>query len=149
MKGAHVQNACNCQCAVCWQDRAIEQDICQAHTNSYKEMTTLWEDFVCLKGEFEEWHKLNYLMGDCVQCGANQLAICCHECSVGGSREVAWRCFEQNTIGVTYENKPKKNGGLLARWMDGFTIVEVKDIIPIIGKWEQFSKSETSIFQEL
>lgn len=100
-------------------------------------MTTLWEDCVCLKGEFEEWHKLNYLKGDCVQCGVNQLAICSHECSVGGSWEVA-RCFEQDTIGVTYESKPKKSGGLVARWMDGFPIAEEKDITPIVGKWEQF-----------
>jgi len=68
----------------------------------------LWEDCVRLKGEFEEWHRLDYLMGDCVQCGMNQLAICFHECFVGGSWEVACKCFEQNIIGVTYGSKPKK-----------------------------------------
>jgi hypothetical protein len=49
-----------------------------------------------------------------------------------GSLEVA-RCFEQDTIGVTYESKPKKSGELVARWMDGFPIAKVKDITPIVG----------------
>jgi hypothetical protein len=67
----------------------------------------------------------------------NQSTICPHECSVGGSWEVA-RCFEQDTIEVTYESKPKKSGGLVAIWMDGFPIAKVKDITSIVSKWDQF-----------
>jgi len=91
----------------------------------------LWEDCGRVKGEFEECHKLDYLMGDCVQCGVNQLAICFHECFVGGSWEVACRCFEQDIIRVTYESRPKKSGGLVARWMGVFPIAKVKDITSI------------------
>ncbi len=101
-------------------------------------MITLWEDCVCLKGQFEEWHKLDYLMGYCVHCGVNQLVICFYECFVGGSWEVACRCFEQDIIGVTYESRPKKSGGLVARWMNVFPIAKVKDITSIVSKWEQF-----------
>jgi hypothetical protein len=48
----------------------MEHDICEAHIRVYKKrVTKLWEDCVCLKKEFEEWHKLDCLMGDCAKCG--------------------------------------------------------------------------------
>jgi hypothetical protein len=39
-----------------------------------------WEDCVCPKGDFEEWHKVNCLMGECVECGVGKLLICLNEC---------------------------------------------------------------------
>jgi ferredoxin-like protein FixX len=44
-------------------------------------VTKLWEDRVCPKGDFEKWHKLDYLMGECVECGVGKLAVCPNECS--------------------------------------------------------------------
>ncbi len=50
----------------------------------YKGVTKLWEDCVGLKGDFEEWHKLDYLMGECVECGVGKLSICHNECFFDG-----------------------------------------------------------------
>lgn len=70
---------------VCYHDGATEQDICATHTRVYKGVTNLWEDYVCPKCFFEEWHKLACLMGDCVDCGVAKLLICSNECSTNAS----------------------------------------------------------------
>ncbi len=108
IKGAHVSNASTCQCVVCYHDGATKQDICAAHTRVYKGVTKLWEECVCTKGEFEEWHKLACLMGDYVDCGVAKSSIYPNECSTNASWAVAWTCFEQDIIRVTDEGKPKK-----------------------------------------
>jgi len=66
----------------------------------YKGVTWLWEKCVCPKGEFEEQHGLDCFMGECAKCGVGKLSICPNECFVNGYWAVAWRCFEQDTIGV-------------------------------------------------
>ncbi len=76
-KGIYTTNECGCGCSVC--NRVLDQDFmtCQAHVKAYKGMTMLWEECLCLKLEFEEWHKLEYLMGSCHNCGLkNKLPIC-------------------------------------------------------------------------
>ncbi len=47
-------------------------------------------------------------MGECVECGVGKLSICPNECFVNGSWVMAWRCFEQNTIGGGKRKRPKK-----------------------------------------
>jgi hypothetical protein len=61
-----------------------------------------------LKEKFEKWHKLACLMGDCVDCGVAKLSIYPNECSTNAYWAIAWRCFEQDIIGVTDERRPKK-----------------------------------------
>lgn len=101
-------NACTCQCTFCSQGEVAKHDNCVAHTKMYKGVTKLWEDCACPKGDFEEWHKLDCLMGECAKCGVGKLAICPNECSAHLSWPMAWRCFEQETIVVTDEGGPKK-----------------------------------------
>ncbi len=72
----------------------------------YKGVTKVWEDCVCPKGNFEEWHKVNCLMGKCVECGVGKLSICPNECFANGSWVVAWKYFKQD-IGVVDERRPK------------------------------------------
>jgi hypothetical protein len=36
------------------------------------------------------------------------LPICFNECLADGSSAMAWRCFEQDTVGVIDERRPKK-----------------------------------------
>ncbi len=63
---------------------------------------------VCPKGELEKWHKLGCLMGECAKCGVDKLSICFNEFFANGVWAVAWRCFEQDTIGFPYEGRSKK-----------------------------------------
>jgi hypothetical protein len=52
-----------CQYVVYGQGEVMEHDTYVTHTKVYKGVTKLWEDCVCPKGQFEEWHKLDCLMG--------------------------------------------------------------------------------------
>jgi hypothetical protein len=61
---------------------------------------------VCPKGDFEEWHKVNCLMGEYVECGVGKLSIYLNECFAIGSWVVPWKYFKQN-IGVAGERRPK------------------------------------------
>jgi hypothetical protein len=63
---------------------------------------------VCPKGDFEEWHKLDCLMGECAKCGVGKLEVYPNESFIHLSWAMAWRCFEQKTIKVIDEWKPKK-----------------------------------------
>ncbi len=65
-----------------------------------------WEDCVCPKGDFEKWHKVNCLMGECVECGVGKLLICLNECFANGSWVVVWKHFKQD-IGAVDERRPK------------------------------------------
>jgi hypothetical protein len=47
-------------------------------------------------------------MGECAKCGVGKLSICPNECFVNGSWAVAWRCFEQDIIGVADEGRLEK-----------------------------------------
>ncbi len=71
-------------------------------------VTKLWENCVCPKGDFEKCHKLDYFMGECVECGVGKLAICFNKCFAHGSWAMAWRCFEQKIVWMINERKPKK-----------------------------------------
>jgi len=57
------------QYVVYGQGEIMEHDIYVTHTKVYKGVTKLWEKCVCPKGEFEEWHKLDCLMWECVERG--------------------------------------------------------------------------------
>ena len=35
---------------------------CSTHFEIYKHMRLLWMKYVCSKGEFDEWHKLEYVL---------------------------------------------------------------------------------------
>jgi hypothetical protein len=72
----------------------------------YKGVTKVWEDCVYPKGDFEEWHKVNCLMGESVECGVGKLSICPNECFANGSWVVAWKYFKQD-IGVVDERRSK------------------------------------------
>jgi len=73
-----------------------------------KGVTNLWENCECSRGEFEEWHKLECLMGDCTNYGVVKLSIYPNEYSTMLPR-LLWRCFKHDTIGVIDEGKPKKS----------------------------------------
>jgi len=61
---------------------------------------------VCPKGNFEEWHKVNCLMGECVECGVGRLSICPNECFVNGSWVVAWN-ISSKILGWQMKGDPR------------------------------------------
>ena len=55
---------------------------------------------MCSKGEFDVWHKLECLMGDCSNCGFHLLSFCPLELSVSNTFTLKWKCFKYYQVGV-------------------------------------------------
>ena len=67
---------------------------CIAGSKLYAGLTELWESIVCSKGELDEWHKRECLMGECDKCGVEKLfKFCENELQGSGSALVDWRRF--------------------------------------------------------
>jgi len=60
LQGLYVH--CLCRCMVCIGNG---EGICCIHEPTFKRTTLIWEACVCLKGEFDVWHRLECLVGDC------------------------------------------------------------------------------------
>jgi hypothetical protein len=75
MYGLHAFLKCNCACNVCINKSMVESTSCNAHNRVYKHISLLWEECVCSKGEFDQWYKLEFVMGTCKQCGIKKLLL--------------------------------------------------------------------------
>lgn len=106
LKGLHANMNCACECVVCV---GAAEGGCYAHEHIFKRITLMWEACVCPKGEFDIWHKLECLMGDCPHCGFQLLTFCPLELSSSNSFTLKWKCFEYYQVGVDARTgKPKK-----------------------------------------
>jgi hypothetical protein len=104
VKGVHSSNSCTCSCPVCYN---LSEDSCCAHLTKCDGVTKFWEQIVCPKGEADEFHKLDCLMGSCSKCGAHTLLLCPLEVS-GPSMSMKWRCFSYEVVGVNDDGEPRK-----------------------------------------
>ena len=103
--GLHALRACPCSCIVCGPSDAL----CCAHFEIYKQMTLLWMKSMCSKREFDEWHKLDSVMGACKDCGVKQLPLCLLELDSSTSTPlVKWKCFENKVVGICKESGQEK-----------------------------------------
>ena len=66
--------ACNCTCSICTHD--LDTTSCNASYHAYKTTTALCEFVLCPKLSEATFHKYNYLMGSCVDCGTKKLSLC-------------------------------------------------------------------------
>lgn len=111
-RGLHAQQGCSCRCDVCStvSEGASGDNVgCDAHHSTYKRITLLWEACLCLKSEFDEWHKLSCIMGDCENCGVDTLKLCPQELSEAEEPKLRWKQFSYVQIGMDRETgKPKK-----------------------------------------
>jgi len=76
------------------------EGICYVHEHIFKWITLIWEACVCPKGEFDVWHRLECLMGDCNMCGFHLLNICLFKLCASNSFTLKWKCFEYYQVGV-------------------------------------------------
>jgi len=59
---------------------------CKAIVELFFGVTHMWENIVCQKGEFMQWHKC-----ECDKCNVNVLSLCPKEIEGFGDHVVAWR----------------------------------------------------------
>ena len=89
-------------------EHEMESASCEASSMEFNGLTTLWEVVVCPKGEFEEWHNVKCLYGECGRCGVQKLPLCPDEEEGTDGREVEWRRF-------AYEETLSKKGKVLKK----------------------------------
>ena len=89
-------------------EHEMESASCEASSMEFNGLTTLWEAVVCPKGEFEEWHNVKCLYGECGRCGVQKLPLCPDEEEGTDGREVEWRRF-------AYEETLSKKGKVLKK----------------------------------
>jgi hypothetical protein len=68
----------SCDCGVCdmYEDGG-EGLLCSAKHLTYQSITLLWQECVCVKDVNQHWHKRACLVGECGDCGVeNLLSIC-------------------------------------------------------------------------
>jgi len=53
----------------------------------------MWHAIVCPKGEFEQWHDVKCLYGECDKCGVDKLPLCPAEVDGSDGQQVEWRRF--------------------------------------------------------
>jgi len=69
-------------------EHEMDSASCEASSMEFNGLTTLWEAVVCPKGEFEEWHNVKCLYGECGRCGVQKLPLCPDEEEGTDGREV-------------------------------------------------------------
>lgn len=107
LRGFHTSTNCACNCVVCVDEEGGVG--CHAHDRIYKHITSMWEACLCPKGEYDRWHRLECLMGDCSRCGFHFFKVCPQELLESDSFLLKWKCFEYYQVGVHAETgQPKK-----------------------------------------
>ncbi len=71
--GMHAN--CNCRCEGLCCPIGAKVGECCAYQLSFPGLTTLWNSILCPKLEGDDWHKCDYLMGECNLCGIKTLKI--------------------------------------------------------------------------
>ncbi len=82
------------RCAQCQHDC----NSCEAFAIQYDGLTEMWHAIVCPKGEFDEWHDVKCLYGECSMCGVDKLPLCPAEVDGSDGRVVEWRRFAMEEV---------------------------------------------------
>ncbi len=64
-----------CQCVLKHEREGREGEF-QALNKLYTNVVKIWEEIVCPKGQYDEWHHQECLLGNCSLCGVDSLEFC-------------------------------------------------------------------------
>ena len=107
--GIHNDQTEFCFCDICHPASSIGHDWCCAYQNMFAGLTALCHLCVCLKGEFDMWHKKRCLLGECQDCGVlKKLLFCPSELSPHSAALVKWKRFENVEVGINLDSGDPK-----------------------------------------
>jgi hypothetical protein len=66
----------------------------------FKGVTNFWQKIVCAKLEFQEWHDLDCIKGNCPNCGLKLLKIFLVEKDPEHETFLSWKCFQEVLAGT-------------------------------------------------
>ncbi len=108
-KGLNANLECQCHCDVYSSPSQSSENIFLAPSKVYKGITQFWQECVCEKSKFEEWHKWGCLIGDCENCAkVNNLPLCLIKLVGNIDYKVLWRCFETKIVGQVEDGQLRK-----------------------------------------
>jgi hypothetical protein len=93
-------------CVPCKICRPFVEAKCVANRAIAIGVKNLCDQILCLKGETNEFHKLQCIQGDCSTCGVLTLPVCPCEVDVNAEVTVPWQQFEKNMLYISSINKP-------------------------------------------
>lgn len=103
--GIHSNYGCNWE--EFYQSNNLNSFICDGSLNTYLNLTSLWESVVYPREELSKWHARECLLGECENCGVDNLPICPIEKNTLLDFPISWKHFSLETI-VTKKGKGKK-----------------------------------------
>jgi hypothetical protein len=99
-KGIYDQIGCQCDFKHIYQHEGEGgEGECQASSKLYIGITKLWEEVVCPKGLFNEWHQKECLLGECLLCGVETLEFCPCETNVNIVAFMQWQQYVMIVVG--------------------------------------------------
>ncbi len=98
---------CSCE-GICKpkMNNAVGEFSCSTHTWTYNMLTSLWSSLLCSKEQNDEFHKRDYIIGNCPMCGIKLLQVCLEELFT--SSKTQWCSISYEVIGKTYNGQDKK-----------------------------------------
>jgi hypothetical protein len=79
----------------------LSSRLCNAHWEIFERLMNLWTSILCEKGKLSIWHKHDYLLGECIQCGVKLLRVCPFEIST--KKLMKWKSFGYKVVGTIQE----------------------------------------------
>lgn len=98
-------------------------DQCEVSCIQYEGLTELWQAIVCPKGEFEQWHDVKCLYGECGKCGVDTLPLCPDEVNGSDGRVVEWRRFAMEEV-LSKKGKVMKKLNLVYKKTSSDVLIE-------------------------
>jgi hypothetical protein len=99
-KGIHDQIGCQCDCNhICQHEGEGGEGECQTSSKLYPDITKFWEEVVCPKGLFDEWHCRKCCLGECLLCNVETLEFSPFETDVNIVVFMQWQRYVMIVVG--------------------------------------------------
>jgi hypothetical protein len=109
-RGAPQDCTCECEavCSIpaCGSD-GLGQVVCQTKYHTYTSSHELWEQSLCPKPVGSDWHGLECIKGECINCGTHLIPLCDKKLDPRTSTTMKWRRFERVNVGLTKKGESK------------------------------------------
>jgi len=98
---------CSYNCEEVYQSTNLDSYVCVGNMATYPGLTTLWELVVYPCQKNSKWHARECLLGECENCGVENLPIYLVEKDALSNSSISWKQFSLKKI-VTKKGKEKK-----------------------------------------
>lgn len=107
----HNCKDCICDCSMCRPSLIdVAQSPCLATRNQLMSVRCWIEEALCPREEGKEWHNKSCIMGECENCGVQNVQWCKMELDSAQTQWIDWQAFEYHDLDETAQQKREKKG---------------------------------------